>query len=80
MEDGAKFEWYSIPVPYAASDDDAEAEKKLSPFSVVELPKWHSFAALKSSIYFLSHTSTKTWIFDDGYCWKLGPQMNVPRR
>ena len=37
MEDGAKFKWYSIPD--AASDDDAEAEaeKKLSPFSVVEL-------------------------------------------
>ena len=90
MEDGAKFEWYSIPVPYAASDDDAEAEaeaeeeaeaeaeKKLSPFSVVELPKWHSFAALKSSIYCLSGPTTKTWIFD-GCCWKLGPQMNVRR-
>ena len=80
MEDGAKFKWYSIPVPYAASDDDAEAEaeKKLSPFSVVELPKMHSFVALKSSIYCLNGPTTKTWIFD-GCCWKLGPQMNVRR-
>ena len=83
MEDGEKCNWYSIPVPYyAASDDDAEAEaeaeKKLSPFSVVELPKLHSFVALKSSIYCLSGPTTKTRIFD-GCCWKLGLQMNVRR-
>nr|POE74345.1 putative f-box/kelch-repeat protein [Quercus suber] len=83
MKDGAKYKWYSIPVPYyAASDDEAEAEaeaeKKLSPFSVVELPKLFSIAVLKSSIYCLSDPPTKTWIFD-GCCWKLGPQMNVRR-
>lgn len=83
MVGGAKFKWYSIPVPYyAASDDDAEAEaeaeKKLSPFSVVELHKLFSFVALKSSIYCLSSPTTKTWIFNGCY-WKLGPQMNVRR-
>nr|POE90402.1 f-box/kelch-repeat protein [Quercus suber] len=85
MEDGEKYKWYSIPVPYyAASDDDAEAEaeaeaeKKLSPFSVVELPKLHSFVALKSSIYCLGGSTIETWIFY-GCCWKLGPQMNVRR-
>lgn len=83
MEDGAKFKWYSIPVPYYAASDDhaeaeAEAEKKLSPFSVVELPKPLYFVALKSSIYCLSFPTTKTWIFD-GCGWKHGPQMNVRR-
>ena len=82
MENGEKFKWYSIPVPYyAASDDDAEAEaeaeKKPSPFSVVELHKLFSFVALKSSIYCPSNYTTETWIFDG--CWKLGPQMNVRR-
>ena len=62
----------------AEAEAEAEAEKKLSPFSVVELPKWHSFVALKSSIYCLSGPTTKMWIFD-GCCWKLGPQMNVRR-